>query len=106
MEELLNSTSREYWRNVIRECKESGMSKSEWMNLHNINSATFYRWQRILSNKDEEENEESIVCLEEPEVVQQTIPSVTVTKNDIRVEIHENISDKLLQKIMRALNNA
>lgn len=102
MEDTINSTSREYWTNVIRECNESGMAKTEWMNQHNINQASFYRWQRILSN---EEKEDRIVCLEEP-VELKTHSSVIISKKDIHMEISEDISDALLLKVMRALKNA
>lgn len=39
---------REYWRQIIRECnaREQGITKLVWFQEHNINSKSYYYWQK------------------------------------------------------------
>lgn len=39
---------REYWHQIIRECnaREQGITKLAWFQEHNINSKSYYYWQK------------------------------------------------------------
>ena len=48
MDKITHAMRREKWRAIIQECNESGMTKQDWLKAHNINSKTYYNWQRKL----------------------------------------------------------
>lgn len=107
MDKLTNELRRQYWTNIIKECNTSGKKKKDWLKEHNISDKTFYYWQRIIRNQVVSDKENPLVLLEEPnETPLKSSPSVSISKKDIHIEINEDISDALLLKIMRALNNA
>ena len=46
------------WLGIVTACNASGMKKKEWLQIHNISSKSFYRWQKILRERALEETEE------------------------------------------------
>ena len=48
MEWITHAMRRERWKEIIKECNESGIKKKDWMEIHNINPKQFYKWQQKL----------------------------------------------------------
>ena len=48
MDTRIKAIRLEKWREIIIACNTSGMKKKEWMELHNLNSKSFYRKQKEL----------------------------------------------------------
>lgn len=58
---------------LIKECRSSGMSDSQWCTQHNINSGTFYNWVSKLRKKG---------CYDIPESIANHVNSETSSKQD------------------------
>lgn len=114
MDKLTYEKKKRYWMNIIKEYNSCETNKILWLKEHNIAESTFYKWKKrisseIISVKNDVQFVENnqIVLLEESKTNNLTnVTPVSISKKDINVEINENISDELLLKIMRALNNA
>lgn len=48
MDPRIKAMRLERWREIIVACNTSGMKKKEWMQIHNIDSKSFYRKQKEL----------------------------------------------------------
>lgn len=125
-----NKLKEEYWRNIIQECnqatKDGLMTKTEWFEIHNINPATFYRWQQylrdefateVLIQRSQTSVQNEIVIsnpVKEVEFVEiqpvdnkQTASTTgaTLKFNHVDIELNEDISEELLSKIFKVIRN-
>ena len=88
------------WAERIRQCRESGLTVSEWCRENGINLKTYYYHLRKLRKE---------ICEQIPVPVM-TVPemnsSVKVQIGDITAEIPEGISEQMMTSLIRAMRNA
>lgn len=112
MDRVTHAMRYDYWKNIVTECNQSGMGKEEWMRIHNINSKSFYRWQKILRDdaalslvsSQQPEKHEGFIELKpsviaEADVCTNQVP-VVIRKRDIVIEVSESVSDAFLTRII------
>lgn len=113
MESKTHAVRHAFWEKVVAECNQSGMRKIEWMNLHNINSKSYYYWQ----NKLRIEKADQLACIQSadkknfaeltaPVKTSETVSSVTIHKEGISIELCDSISDEFLERIIKAVSHA
>lgn len=125
MNQSSHKLREQYWMSVIqqcnRECKEEGITKRQWMERHNINYQTYYRWQQRLRNEAASELLVAQTQISVPTVVESSVPqfaevppvysqcstnssqAVLRCKN-ITIELNDDITDHLLLKLVKVLN--
>lgn len=113
MESKTQDARQAYWEKVVAECNQSGMRKIDWMNLHNINQKSFYRWQNKLRMKKagrlpciQSVDKNKFVELTAPVKTPKTVSSVTIYKEGISIELCDSISDEFLERIIKAVSHA
>ncbi len=118
MEEITHEMRKKYWYGIVEQCCNSGMPKEKWLKEHNINDTAYYNWQRryrqevgsqLLANCKPDNEPQQLPTLQIVELAP-TVPKekagASITIGNSKIEIDENISDALLQKIVRALRDA
>ena len=105
------------WANTIREQQASSLNVTEWCQSNGIAKAQFYYWKRKLKDQFVESQLPDIVPLN-TSVAQQCCTSCTTNTTfeklstiklsigDITIEITEDTSDYLLEKVLKAVRHA
>lgn len=88
------------WAERIRQCRESGLTVSEWCSENGINLKTYYYHLRKLRKKICEQIPVPVMTV--PEIC----PTVKVQIGDITAEIPEGISEQMMTSLIRAMRNA
>lgn len=88
------------WTERIRQCRESGLTVTEWCRENSINPKTYYYHLRKLRKE---------ICEQIPVpvmTVPETNPSVKIHIGDVTAEITEGISEQMMTSLIRAIRNA
>lgn len=48
MDKITRQVRIEHWTQIMNECLNSGMNKTEWCRANGISDKQFFYWQRIL----------------------------------------------------------
>ena len=84
----------------IKQCKESGLTVTEWCQQNSINPKTYYYHLRKIRKE---------ICEQIPVPVM-TVPeeshSVKISIGDITAKIPEGISEQMMTLLIRAMRNA
>lgn len=95
------------WSDMIKERSNSGKSVAQWCKESGINIKTYYyRLRKVREAMSERYDENPIVPIGISEQLlndNRSESMITIRKNDIELELSENISAENLAKIMRAL---
>ena len=129
MEKITHALRREYWKNVVAACNTSGMKKQDWLKENNINSKSFYHWQKILREEKgvqlilDHTREQTLTqslpistqmtdsshidfgVLTPPAVGKSTAVGAVLRSGDLEVEISDDISDDLLHRLIKAMSH-
>lgn len=88
------------WAERIRQCRESGLTVTEWCRQNDINPKTYYYHLRKIRKE---------ICEQIPVPVM-NIPeefhSVKISIGDMIAEIPEGISEQMMTSLIRAMRNA
>lgn len=116
----------QYWLEVIRQCKASGLTNQAWCEQHNISLKSYYYWIakiRKLALEDLPRKNNGIhatadqnTLLPNPtsEFAKIPLPGIHATRSDpavvlhigiITVEVFEDISCELLSTILKAVQS-
>lgn len=88
------------WADKISQCRESGLTVSEWCRQNSINPKTYYYHLRKIRKK---------ICEQIPVhvmTVAEESHSVNVNISDMIAEIPEGISEQMMTSLIRAMRNA
>lgn len=88
------------WAERIRQCRESGLTVSEWCRENGINLKTYYYHLRKLRKEICEQIPVPVMTV--PEIC----PTVKVQIGDITAEISEGTSEQTITSVIRAMRNA
>ena len=95
------------WAEMVRECCASGKSVVQWCNENGIKVKTYYyRQNKVREAMAENCSKNEVVPigitpqLSSPEVIK---PVIIIRKNDVELELSENISSENLIKVLRTL---
>ena len=84
------------WQNIIKECRDSGMSTSKWCEENGINVKTYYYHLRKIREKACEQ-------IAVPVGVLPSAGSVTIRINGIEAEIPEGTSLETITAVIKAM---
>lgn len=104
---------QEKWLNLITECKDSGMTVTDYCQMHNVSDKTYYYYNRKFKLMFEKQAEQHSMQIR-PQFEELKLPAqrnsenigVRLTVGKVNVEINENISDEFILRLVRILNNA
>ncbi|MGN1100717.1 MAG: IS66 family insertion sequence element accessory protein TnpA [Huintestinicola sp.] len=88
------------WAERIRQCRESGLTVSEWCRQNSINPKTYYYHLRKIRKE---------ICEQIPVpvmTVAEESHKVKVSIGDMIAEIPEGISEQTITSVIRAMRNA
>lgn len=88
------------WADKISQCRESGLTVSEWCRQNSINPKTYYYHLRKIRKE---------ICEQIPVhvmTVAEESHSVKVNISDMIAEIPEGISEQMMTSLIRAMRNA
>ena len=88
------------WADKSSQCRESGLTVSEWCRQNSINPKTYYYHLRKIRKE---------ICEQIPVhvmTVAEESHSVKVNIGDITAEIPEGISEQMMTSLIRAMRNA
>ena len=88
------------WADKISQCRESGLTVSEWRRQNSINPKTYYYHLRKIRKG---------ICEQIPVhvmTVAEESHSVKVNIGDMIAEIPEGISEQMMTSLIRAMRNA
>ena len=101
--------SAEEWKRRVTACRRSGDSVTLWCREHNVNTKTYYRWERkLLRMADQQQNgsrfaEIPLICgTQTPDIGD---AAAVLRIGNITCEISEGISTDLLQKLVWVLKD-
>ena len=114
MDKITHKMRHEYWERVITECNQSGMQKKDWMQLHNINPKSFYRWQKILRHEAAttllSSEQDKFLELKAPDLPEMIKPfdecSAMIRKGNVSIENNDSITVEFLSRIIRVMADA
>lgn len=121
MDKITRQVRIEHWTQIMNECLNSGMNKTEWCRANGISDKQFFYWQRILRKEafaastskelsvitdpaDETRPrkisfaEISLPIKQEP-VRNGFQPDIIIRKGSVSVEISNSVSAELLSRI-------
>ena len=105
---------REQWKNIITECRNSGMTVRAWCEANGIVEQTYYRnlkrlREDLLENisvpAEESERPVPFKRLEVQTPIPDTHAAVIIHLNGIMVEITEGASQQTIQAVLLALQS-
>ena len=88
------------WADKISQCRESGLTVSEWCRQNSINPKTYYYHLRKIRKEICEQIPVPVMTV--PEIC----PTVKVQISDITAEIPEGISEQMMTSLIKAMRNA
>lgn len=95
------------WADMVRECCGSGKSVTAWCSENGIKVKTYYyRQSKVREAMMENFYKNEIVSIGSTSQFSTTDflkPIIKIRKKDIEIELSEEVSDKNLEKILRAL---
>ena len=96
MDKITRQVRIEHWTQIMNECLNSGMNKTEWCRANGISDKQFFYWQRIL-------RKEAFAASTSKEFSVITDPadetSPRIRKGSVSVEISNSVSAELLSRI-------
>ena len=124
MDKITRQVRIEHWTQIMNECLNSGMNKTEWCRANGISDKQFFYWQRILRQEAyqqmesqsaspassalvpdvKEEKSSHPAFVEIRPVTSETgsstfRPDVIIHSGDLTVEIANTASEELLRKL-------
>ena len=112
MEHITHAMRARHWAEIVKECNESGMKKKDWLDQHNINAKSYYRWQQklriqvgtdlILSEADKPTLDLAELKNSSPSRLES---SVRIQKDGMIISLSDDIPDAMLIRIMKVLSN-
>lgn len=119
MSGMTYAVRRSYWTDIIRQCNQSGIAKSEWMRQNNISEKSYYYWQKKLrdeavvmmmeeesTNQNDREDNRFVELTSAHTISHDNSSPVTIQKGDLRIDLNESVSDDFLIRILKAVNHA
>lgn len=114
MEDEINKVKDEVrmkeWIKIIRECRSSGIPANQWLKQHNINQATYYRWQKIIRERiiEGQEQYNEIVEIKPavhscPAVNASNTVAAVITTADSKIEIQSDCPEWIIKTIIGQL---
>lgn len=88
------------WADKISQCRESGLTVSEWCRQNSINPKTYYYHLRKIRKEICEQIPVPVMTV--PEIC----PTVKVQIGDITAKIPEGISEQMMTSLIKAMRNA
>ena len=121
MDKITRQVRIEHWTQIMNECLNSGMNKTEWCRANGISDKQFFYWQRILrkeafaasTSKDlsvitdpaDETSPQKIsfaeisIPIKQESVRNGLHPDIILRKGPVSVEISNSVSAELLSRI-------
>lgn len=101
------------WKQEIEARTASGLTVSQWCRQNNINPKSYYYHLRqvrlaFLEESQSEEERHEIVPISQPQISDCTETKETniiIRKDDMSIEISENISSQALQRLLKEVKS-
>ena len=127
MDQCTHEVRAEYWKKIIRACgqRPAGQSAKSWMDENGISEQSYYHWQKRFRKQAYEEMKENtsvpavtekteLICVEIPchtsERTNTHMASdklvATIRTATLQIDISNEISDALLNRIIREVSHA
>ena len=97
------------WQDIIKECKESGMTVAEFCEDRNISWHAYYYWLRKIREyiTQPQSTETEFVQLPQPAAVPAPVPvssgTITIHVGRMSVEVEGNVNKASLKTVLTAL---
>ena len=102
-------------RQAVYDCRHSGMTVRQWCEEHQINEATYYRWQKevwdrstqsLIPESQDNGSEVRFAQLQLPDYIDNnTKADVVLHVAGLKVEIRNSANSNLVEQILRAVAN-
>ena len=127
MDQCTHEVRAEYWRKIIHACgqRPTGQSAKSWMDEHGICEQSYYYWQRRFRQQvyGEMKEKASVPTVTEKsglafvEIPYDTsseqktytisrMPAVIIRTASLQIEISNDVSDALLERILQEVSHA
>ena len=93
------------WVARITECRNSGLSVSEWCRAHEICTQTYYRWQKRLFEMTQAQQEVQFAEVTPPRTVRCGNVAVTVRIAGAEADIHSGADAATVETVLRILKS-
>lgn len=116
--EVTHNYRLNHWTEIIRECRNSGQTISDWCADHNIKTTSYYYWlkrvrraagEALSATRCEAKEIVPINCFEpvaDTGISRSELPSdIIMHFGSVTLEIHNNASSTLIENTLRALQN-
>lgn len=94
------------WQNIIKECRESGMSVSEFCEERSISSHAYYYWLRkireYITEADTSPKFVQLPAAAKPSPPSQT-GSITIRAGGLAVEVEGNVNHDALKAVLMVI---
>ena len=124
MDRVIDNAKRQKWLNIVNQCKErpTGISTHKWLTENGIAVKTYYYWLRKFREENINEDCKAFTASDETEIafVEMSLPEsykeephsesskspIVIRKQDLTIEITNEISDRLLSSLIKEVVNA
>ena len=130
MDPKIKQIRRDRWLQIILAATNSGMTKKQWCNEHQVSTKTFYHWQKIIREEEAERfqqmslsyspgsapvpaahtlssvnNSDGAMGSSAP-VLQAIRPAIILQAGKYQMVIGEGITENTLATVLRVISNA
>lgn len=127
MDKITHDVRRSRWMNIIEQCqnRSAGKSATKWLNENSINEKSYYYWLRQVRKETYEQmktvpelpsvqDSSQVTFAELPISMSKTFdepssmiqPSVVIRTSTATIALSNEISDRLLSRILQEVSNA
>ena len=93
------------WSKLVAECRQSGLTVSQWCSEHSINVRTFYSWQKKVFANVVEQAEPRFAELPKP-AAPGTGVVATVHIGTVSVDLYSGASPEFAAALCKAISHA
>ena len=108
MEEVLtvrNEYRMKQWAELVRSCRESGLSNREFCCQNGISEKTYYYWLRKLRRASYENEKPQLVRMEAPEEQKTVNGTILLRYKEAELEIHSGTDCESITAVLQAMKN-
>ena len=99
----------QYWLDVIRQCRASGLTNQIWCEQHDISLKSYYYWLskiRKLALEELPRKKNGIhMCTLPNRNISRSTPAAILHIGSITVELYEGTSAQMLENILKAVQS-
>lgn len=96
------------WAQIIRTCRDSGMTVKDWCAQNGVHPKSYYYWLRKIRTAavEQQSGTEFVQIGEDNPIAEPRIGGILLRVSGCEIEIHEGTSARLIEQTLQAIRHA